>query len=432
MLVTCSAMDREKTKVLCEFQPPEFGSEFGVEKEARLILFHQGCPMKYFTLIKNHISMGGGPVNEIMLTDPYVSQCHAVIERRGDLFFLKDQESTNGTFLNGILIKETSLHHKCHIQIGKTLLQFEYIDTKFSENLFYEGMISHNPVMQQVFQTVGKIAKSRETVIIYGETGTGKELVARAVHNKSERSAGPFITLNCGAIPSELLESELFGHVKGAFTGAHHDRMGVFQAAHGGTLFLDEIGELSLSLQPKLLRALESREIKPLGSERVKEVDIKIVAATHRDLPKMVEEKKFREDLFYRLHLIPLYLPSLRDRREDIPVLIKHFLANTPITTRALKMLIQYEWPGNIRELRNVIERLKLLKEGVVITEQDIQSFLRTKPLPLTETIQQVERNLLYEFLEKNEWNRSQTARALSMPKTTLLDKMKKYQLQKA
>ena len=424
MLRPCSAME-QKTKVLHEPQV-----DWGM-KEAQLVLFNNGYPQKNYGLVKPRITIGSAPDNDIVIADPYVSKHHASIEKRDQLYFLVDQNSTNGTFLNKLLIKETSLQHKSSVQLGKAQLQFEYLHYGIPKTSFYEGMISQHPTLMQVFQMIEKIAHLRETVIIYGETGTGKELIAKAIHARGQRSKKPWIVLNCGAIPAELLESELFGHIKGAFTGAHQDRIGVFQAAEGGTLFLDEIGELPLSLQPKLLRVLESKEVRPIGATRSVHVDVRIVAATHRDLSSMVKKDKFREDLFYRLHLIPIHLPPLRNRREDIHLLVKHFLKDIQITSKGLKLLLQHVWPGNIRELKNVLERLKLLKEGGMITEQDVQNILGTKPVPLAETIQQIERNLIQEFLEKNQWNRTRTARLLSMAKTTLLDKMKKYGLEK-
>ena len=197
------------------------------------------------------------------------------------------------------------------------------------------------------------------------------------------------------------------------------------------TLFLDEIGEFPVELQQKLLRALEQREIKSVGSEWHQKIDVRIVAATHRNLAQMVKSGHFREDLFYRLHLIPIYLPPLRDRKEDIPLLAKHFLENTDISSGALKLLLQYAWPGNIREFKNILERVKLLKNGPLITEKDIRACLRTIPVSFSETIHEMEKNIIYEFLERNQWNRTATARALSLPKSTLLGKIRKYNLRR-
>ena len=415
-----------KTKLLSDTQ------QLPSPAKARLIRFRHGFPVHYYPLHKDVLRLGSGPDNDIPVEDDlYVSEHHCRLEKRGGLYFLMDQGSRNGTYLNNILIKETSLHDKCHIQIGKTLLQFEAQTDAAPKNHEFEGMISRNLLMQKTFQLIQKIAPSKETVMIYGETGTGKELIARAIHRRSDRARKPFIVVSCGAIPAELLESELFGHLKGSFTGAYENRIGSFQAADGGTLFLDEIGELPLALQPKLLRALEQQEIKPVGAENVRKIDTRIVSATHRDLPTLVQEGAFRADLFYRLHLIPLYLPSLRDRKEDIPLLLKHFSKNINTTSHALKLLVQYGWPGNVRELKNVIDRMTVLLEAPIITEKDVQAALKTTPQSFSTTVHQMEKDLICEFLDKNQWNRTATALALSMPKTTLLDKIRRYKIKR-
>src|SRR3989338_232700 len=399
-------------------------------KNPQLVLFNKGYPSRTYPLWKEATSIGSAPQSDIQIRDPYISAKHCLIEKREDSFFLVDFQSRNGTFLNNILIKETSLTHHSYVQIGKSLLQFEYRTLPKTIDNQFEGMISQNPLMQNVFNTIDKVAKQKTTVIIYGETGTGKELVARAIHKRSDRSRKPFVVINCGAIPKDLLESELFGHVKGAFTGAHENRPGHFMAAHGGTLFLDEVGELPLELQPKLLRVLEQREIKPVGTEKIQKCDVRIIAATHKDLSYMVQEETFREDLFYRLHLVPIYLPPLRDRKEDIPLLVKYFSKDLPMTSKALKLLVQHYWPGNIRELKNTLERIQITQESPVITEKDIQTILRSaKQKPFAQTLLQMEKNLIHDFLEKNEWNKSATARALAIPKSTLMDKIKRYHL---
>ena len=399
-------------------------------KNPQLVLFNQGYPSRTYPLWKDATSIGSAPQNDIQIRDPYISARHCIIEKRENFFFLADLQSRNGTFLNHILIKETSLTHHSYIQIGKTLLQFEYRTLPKTLDNQFEGMISQNPLMQNVFHTIDKVANQKTTIVIYGETGTGKELVARALHKRSDRNRKPFIVVNCGAIPKDLLESELFGHVKGAFTGAYENRPGQFLAAQGGTLFLDEIGELPLELQPKLLRVLEQKEIKPVGSEKIQKIDVRIISATHRDLSQMVQEELFREDLFYRLHLVPIYLPPLRNRKEDIPLLVKHFSKDLPMTSKALKLLVQHYWPGNIRELKNILERIQITKETPVITEKDIQQIIKSaKPKPFSQTVSQVEKNLIHDFLEKNQWNKTATARALAIPKSTLMDKIKRYQL---
>src|SRR6266436_8317011 len=243
-------------------------------------------------------------------------------------------------------------------------------DSRFSE------IVGHSAALRRVLQQVDIVAPTDATVLIYGETGTGKELLARAVHTLSARRAHPFVTLNCAAIPSGLLESELFGHEKGAFTGAFTQRLGRFELAHGGTLFLDEIGDLPLELQPKLLRVLQDHAFERLGSSRTQRTDVRLVAATHRDLLAMVQQGTFREDLYYRVNIFPLTVPPLRARRDDIPMLVQHFAQQyahqlhqplAPIPAEAMERLVHYDWPGNVRELQNVIERAGILASNGIL-----------------------------------------------------------------
>jgi two-component system response regulator PilR (NtrC family) len=252
-------------------------------------------------------------------------------------------------------------------------------------------LLGRSKAMQTVFELIGKIASARTSVLITGESGTGKELVARALHTEGSRAGGAFVAVNCGAIPDELMESELFGHVKGAFTGAVADRIGLFREAQGGTLFLDEIGELSLGLQVKLLRALQEKKVKPVGGTGEVEVDVRVVAATNRELEAEVARGAFRQDLYYRLNVIELRLPPLRQRREDVPLLVDHFLrrfardqgkALSALTPAAMKRLEAYEFPGNVRELENIIERAVALASGPQIDESDLPALRTAGPKP--------------------------------------------------
>ena len=285
-------------------------------------------------------------------------------------------------------------------------------------------------------------------MLITGESGTGKELLARALHYNSRRAARPLVTVNCGAIPEELLESELFGHVKGAFTGATHARKGRFAAAAGGSIFLDEIGDMSLNLQVKLLRVLQERAFEPVGSSETLQIDVRIIAATHQDLPRLIAEKTFREDLYYRLNVLPIESPPLRERREDIPLLVQHFLdracqerggRSDAITDAAMECLIAYAWPGNIRELENTMERLAILSSGSEIgahqLPEAIRSALTAEPssgrleenaLSLSESVIKLEKELILRALERTDWNKKQAAQLLGMNRTTLLEKIKK------
>lgn len=314
-----------------------------------------------------------------------------------------------------------------------------------------EQLVGVSEPMQQVLEFVQKVADSDSTVMIQGESGTGKELVARMLHFNSLRRDRPLVPVNCGAIPENLLESELFGHEKGAFTGATHSRMGRFELANGGTIFLDEIGEMSLPLQVKLLRVLQEREFERVGGNRTIHVDVRIIAATNQDLELQVEERRFRKDLFYRLNVIPILIPPLRERRSDIPLLIEHFLARfnqskhtdvSGFSTEALQFLIEYDWPGNIRELENMIERLVVLKKQGTLGVEDLpQKFGRRSMTPefkeqfirfnddginLSREVEQYEKHLIMEALRKANGVTSRAAQLLHLNRTTLVEKLKR------
>jgi DNA-binding NtrC family response regulator len=312
-------------------------------------------------------------------------------------------------------------------------------------------MIGSAPAMREVFRTIRRAAPADVTVLVTGESGTGKEIVARALHDASRRAARPFVAVNCSAIQAELVESELFGHRKGAFTGADRDREGVFAAADRGTLFLDEIGDLALPAQAKLLRALEERTITPVGATREQPVDVRVLAATNRPLEALVASGAFREDLLYRLRVIALQLPPLRERREDIMPIATHFVAHfaerhalpgRPFGESARRALVAYDWPGNVRELRNVIERAVVLADGDTIEREDLPAPLResTTPLgpvdaalaelPFTEARQRAleafDRSFLTAALERHGGNVSATARALGMHRQSLQKMLRK------
>ena len=305
------------------------------------------------------------------------------------------------------------------------------------------AMVGRSDSMRAIFRAVERIAKAEATVLVTGESGTGKELVARAIHENSPRAAGPFVAVNCGAIPSELIESELFGHEKGAFTGATDRRAGRFEAADGGTLFLDEIGELALAVQVKLLRALQERTFERVGSSKPMTVDVRIVTATNRDLQADVASGNFREDLFYRVAVVPIALPPLRERREDIRLLIDHFMAkrapDKKFTAAALGSLDGYGWPGNVRELENAIEHGLALCDGDLIGQDDLPISIgrtgqaealreewRQGGLGFEETVQRFESDILREALESHRWNQTKTATALGITRRVLKLKMDK------
>jgi two-component system, NtrC family, response regulator AtoC len=312
------------------------------------------------------------------------------------------------------------------------------------------GMIGKSTAMQVVFRTVQKIAEYKTNVLITGESGTGKELVARAIHDLSPRAAGPFVAVNCGAIPEALLESELFGHKKGAFTDATRDKKGLFEEATSGTLFLDEIGELPLGLQVKLLRAIQEEEIRRLGDTKEITIDVRVVAATVRDLGVEVKGQRFREDLYYRLNVLPLHLPPLRDRRDDIPILVGHFVRRyaekhahagmrvETVSPEAMELLLAYAWPGNVRELENTIERAMVLCDGPRIeamvledkikqSTDKVRTTLTSGELSIKKTTRVIEEELIRRALKETGGNRTNAAKILEISHRALLYKIKEY-----
>ena len=316
----------------------------------------------------------------------------------------------------------------------------------------FGDIIGDSAKMQEIFTLVEKVADSDSTIIIHGESGTGKGLIARAIHKNSDRKDKPFITINCGAIPENLLESELFGHVKGAFTGATTSKPGKFELANRGSIFLDEIGDMSTNLQVKILRVLEEREFEQVGGSKTIKADVRIIAATHRDLEKLVREGSFREDLFYRLNVIPIEIPPLRERKPDIPLLISHFLMEfnlkngkdvQGVTNDAMVIIKEHPWPGNVRELKNMIERLVVLKGEGEINPLDVPEKLRRNDdhseLPTMEisedginlntAVTEFERALILESLQKTNWVKNQAAKLLRLNRTTLVEKIKRHQL---
>jgi DNA-binding NtrC family response regulator len=312
----------------------------------------------------------------------------------------------------------------------------------------FSGIVGHSKGFLRVLDQAARVSQRTTTVLIQGETGTGKELVARAIHHNSPRSSRPFIAVNCGAIPRELVESELFGYVRGAFTGALSNKSGRFESADGGTIFLDEVGELPLEAQVKLLRVLQEGEVHKLGANTPIKVDVRVIAATHRDLSAMVEDQTFREDLYYRLAVVPLTVPPLRERREDIPELIdtlfqrakeRHGLLEVKMAAAVHQRLISYRWPGNVRQLENVLERLLVLSSGDLITAEDLpEELVPVSPntailwpnLPEDGiSLEAIERELISRALEKFDGNQSQAARYLDISRRTLIYRMEKHGL---
>ncbi len=404
------------------------------------------------------VQIGSLPENDVALKDSTVSRRHAEIVRTREGTLLRDCASTNGTFANEMRVREVFLTPETRFRIGKTEMVFtpddEIIEITPSNRNHLDAMVGRSYAMREVFAIIERVAPTDLTVMITGETGTGKELASRAVHNLSHRSAGPFRVFDCGAAPETLIESELFGHERGAFTGAHASREGLFESANGGTIFLDEIGELPIQLQPKLLRVLEQREVRRVGSGRTRKVDVRVVAATNRDLAAEVQKGTFREDLFYRLAVVEIRLPPLRERLMDMESLVTHFLGRVRhphsivgLAPEILQLFESYHWPGNVRELNNVIMRAVPFSNGPLITLDALPEALRAPSRPRAraaapprilladrpfkdakeELIDGFERAYLTDLIERNGGNISRAARAAGMDRKSIARLLKKH-----
>ncbi len=445
-------------------------------RRCKLVVIRDGQPEEHM-FDRDELTVGASSENDLQISDETVSRNHCRIFREADHFLIKDLESTNGTFVNRVRVREAFLKPDCTIQLGKSELRFQPIDERVrvvpSTNHRLGDLIGRNARMREIYAILEKIAPTDATLVIEGETGTGKEVVARTIHQTSHRKDGPFMVFDCGAVPENLIESELFGHEKGAFTGAITTRQGVFEMANGGTVFLDELGELAVDLQPKLLRVLEQREVKRVGGHKPIKVDVRVVAATNRDLEAEVAAGRFREDLFYRLSVVRLILPPLRKRKEDLPLLVDHFLTQAKynrvrdggqkiagLSRAALDKLLEYDWPGNVRELANVIERavsfadtdtveVRDLPDHISMRNLDIMSAGSTQvdapagpaeaaPAPSVDTnnkfkdakeqwVSTFEKDYIVALLEKNDHNISHAAREADIDRKYFRKLMKKY-----
>ncbi len=381
---------------------------------------------------------------DIVLDDPTVSRRHCEVRNTAAGVQIKDLGSRNGTVVGGVSVHQGLLFHGSTILIGESKLYFLLEDQKAESELgpsSFGAAVGVSPAMRQVFALLQRIAKTDLSITLIGETGTGKDVLARAVHNASERKARDFIVFDAGAVAPTLIESRLFGHKKGAFTGAITDQQGQFEAANGGTLFLDEIGELSLDLQPKLLRALEQQTIVRLGDANEVPVDVRIIAATNRDLDDHVRQGLFREDLFFRLGVAIVRVPPLRDRPEDIPLLVEAFSQDLPkkitMSDAALAVLQAQRWPGNVRELRNVIALAAAVSESSVLEPRDFLSFganlHRAKTVDglalAGRTLDSIEAMAIKQTLANCNNNKTHAAKALGIASSTLYEKLKKYGL---
>ncbi|RKZ04546.1 sigma-54-dependent Fis family transcriptional regulator [Candidatus Fermentibacteria bacterium] len=334
------------------------------------------------------------------------------------------------------LVMERASHQK------RLLFEHDYLKGRLEKITRFDNIIGQSPAMEHIFDLIPEVAQSDSSILLLGETGTGKELVAKAIHAKSRRTHLPFIAINCGALPDTLLESELFGHQKGVFTGATHARKGFLEVVSGGTLFLDEIGEISTKMQIDLLRVLEEKKITSIGSREPVDVDFRLISATSQDLGKRITDGSFREDFFYRINVIMIDIPPLKKRKEDIPLLIQHFLEKyghettkqvDRVTRDATELLKRYDWPGNVRELENAVERAVVLSQSRTLGIKDF-AFLRSSPVALSRplSLQEVEKQHIQQILEEYSWNVTQASKALEINRVTLHKKIKRFNLERS
>jgi DNA-binding NtrC family response regulator len=417
---------------------PERGTSVVVEREPLVVGSGVGCALK--------------------LTDPTISRRHLSVELTDGGLVVRDLNSTNGSYLRGARFQELILGFGTEIQIGQTVLKYlpeeEAVEVPPADSEHFGALVGREPKMRQLFRLLGEIADSEATVLLEGETGTGKELLAEELHRHSPRRDHPFVVFDCGAVPKELIESALFGHVRGAFTGAVSDRRGAFAEADGGTLFLDEIGELALDMQPSLLRALDKRMVRPVGGNGYHTVSVRVVAATNRDLRAEVGARRFREDLYYRLAVFRVAVPPLRARPNDVALLIQHFVTqfarrpNLQILPEDLDRLSRHSWPGNVRELRNLIERACALSHGDVLDFGEDPATKGTPSpihdpgaagalhLPFKEAKAQVvdrfERQYLEALLQRHSGNLSAASRTAEVDRKHLRELIRKHGLRES
>ena len=394
------------------------------------------------TADRAELTIGTSVGNALVLADPTVSRVHCAITPTQRGFKLTDLGSTNGTWLAGHRVETAYLKPRSTFRVGGTTLAFDWLDDEIREELSADDRfgeaIGASPAMRRVFAVLSRVAPTDSTLLLEGETGTGKGLLADLVHRQSRRASGPFGVVDCASIPPTLIESELFGHEKGAFTGAQAARVGAFEAAHGGTLFLDEIGELPLELQAKLLRALEERTIKRIGSTKPVRLDVRVIAATNRDLREQVNHGRFRADLYYRLDVIRVRIPPLRERREDIALLVTHYYRSftgddhaTPPAT-LVEPLTQQGWPGNVRELRSAVERAVLMIDPISTPSAatDVAPVFDAR-LSFRETKERAvaawERAYLADLIAHHAGNLTRAARAARMDRAHLRELLRKH-----
>jgi len=401
----------------------------------------------------DEISVGTDLGNDLVLTDETVSRHHCVFSSTPGGIGLRDLGSTNGTNVGAARINDGLVPSGAEVRLGQTVLRVEALDDELSEPLRHEGhfgpLMGASAAMRRVFSIIERVAASESTVLLEGETGTGKTLIAEEIHKRSRRAHGPFVVVDCGAIPPTLVESELFGHEKGSFTGATAARAGAFESANGGTVFLDEIGELPLEMQPKLLRAIENRVVKRLGAQNPIELDLRLIAATNRDLRQEVNQRTFRSDLYYRLNVLRLRIPPLRERRDDVAVLVAHFyeqFAGTPGSeppAELLEHMLRRPWPGNVRELRAAVERAVLLGDpnlwselsdsdpGVSKPSEPVADVVEEEGVSYREAkarmVNRFERDFLVGLMERSSGNLTRAARDARMDRGHLRELLRRH-----
>lgn len=397
---------------------------------------------KNWTLSEMSI-IGADTLNAIPLRGEALADRHARVEKKDSGYMIRDLRSETGTYVNGARIQEAWLSDGDVVRVGDQELTFCAEPIKTENGI---GLKSKNESWNQTLQSLGNVARTEFPILLLGPSGTGKEVLAEALHSHSSRSMGPFVRVNCSALTETLIESELFGHIKGSFTGAIADRKGAFEAARGGTLFLDEIGDLPYGLQAKLLRALENNEIRPVGADRTVKTDVRIIAATHQNLNDQIQSGAFRNDLYYRLSVINVTPPSLKDRMEDFEELLYCFARTMRVrfSFNAIQSLKRHSWPGNIRELRNTVARasayfpkqtileshLPQILDGIALRQA--QPYAGAAPVSMPgelPVIKEIEKQMILKRLAANQGNQRRTANDLGMPKSTLHDRLRLYQI---
>ncbi len=447
--------DKPELQTTCHEKTLSFSLLTDVDKKSFLLqhaslAFSKGPEEgQRYQINKEKITFGKQEDNDLVINDEFISRHHGEIYFRNGEFFIRDLGSKNGTFINGKRVQGSILASGSRIETGNTgfdfLLSEDTVMSTDRKEDHLGDIIGKSRKIQALFTFCKKAASCDATVLINGETGTGKELIAKTIHSLSRRSHGPLITIDCGSIPRELIESELFGHEKGAFTGAQNQRKGAFERGNKGTVFLDEIGELPKEMQPKLLRILEEREFKRVGGDTHIPTDIRVIAATNKELNVEVTKGNFREDLFFRLYVIPISLPALRERKEDISLLTDYFInkneqlketgSQVTISDEALKKMTEYTWPGNVRELRNVIDRAIVNSDMNQISAEDIQFIPTMKDENKTfssshASLEEVEKQTIINALKAQDGNKKATAKLLGIAYSTMCEKVKKYKIE--